>query len=49
MKTGEIIGSVDSSSARIDLQKAQNSLAQAIANYEIKVEPLSDLEKQQIE
>ena len=49
MKTGEIIGTIDSTSQTIDLQKAKNALSQAEANYSIKVQPLSDLQKQQIE
>lgn len=49
VKTGEIIATIDDTSARIELQKARNSLSQAIANYSIKVKPLSRLEIQQIE
>lgn len=49
VKAGEVIATIDDSSARIDLQKARNSLSQAMQNYSIKVHPLSDLEKEQIE
>jgi multidrug resistance efflux pump len=49
VKAGEVIATIDDTSARIELKKAQNSLSQAIANYSIKVKPLSALEKQQIE
>lgn len=49
VKVWEIVGTVDSAAASIDLRKAQNSLAQAMANYSIKVKPLSELEKEQIE
>jgi multidrug resistance efflux pump len=49
VKSWEVIATIDETSARIELQKARNSLSQAIANYSIKVKPLSALEKQQIE
>ncbi len=49
VKTGEVIAIIDETNARIDLQKARNTLSQAIANYSIKVKPLSALEKEQIE
>lgn len=49
VKAGEIIATIDDTSARVDLQKAKNSLSQALANYAIKVRPLTDLEKKQIE
>lgn len=49
VKAGEVIATVDNAQARVDVQKAQNSLSQAMMNYSIKVKPLSELEKQQIE
>lgn len=49
VKAGEVIATVDDAQARVDVQKARNSLSQAMMNYSIKVQPLSDLEKQQIE
>lgn len=49
VKIGDVIWIVDDSQARVDLQKAQNSLSQAMINYSLKVQPLSDIEKQQIE
>lgn len=49
VKAGEVIAIIDGSDTRVEVQKAKNSLAQAMANYSIKVQPLSDLEKQQIE
>ncbi len=44
-----MIATIDDTNARVDLEKAKNALSQAIANYSIKVKPLTDLEKQQIE
>ncbi len=49
VKAGEVIATVDDAQARVDVQKAKNSLSQAMMNYSIKVKPLSELEKQQIE
>ncbi len=49
VKEWEIIASIDDTNERVNLEKAKNALSQAIANYSIKVKPLSDLEKQQIE
>lgn len=44
----ELIATVDSAAYQTSLRKAQNSLNQAIASYNSKVKPLSDLQIQQI-